>query len=163
MGCGAGDGYEAGNGGQGMAQSADGVVWDRISEATPVRLLGRRVRVYGLSTPAAGLSQVLSGGSAALAPWEQSVVYQPFLLEVNGTFYDFYNAAGTNEYGKPAEESGCESGCSRVGTETHSCDRGRTETKRAGGLGAGRYAGGAEQHASVTVCLFRMACRRAKL
>jgi hypothetical protein len=137
VGCGAGDGYEAGNGGQGMAQSADGVVWERISEATPVPPRPRRARVYGLSTPAAGLSQVLSGGSAALAPWEQRVVYQPFLLEVNGTFYDFYNAAGTNEYGKPAEESGC-AWALRPTRATVAEQR-----QRAGGLGAGRYASGA--------------------
>jgi len=34
------------------------------------------------------------------------VVYQPYLVESNGSYWDFYNAAGVNEYGAKAEESG---------------------------------------------------------
>eukprot|EP00658_Telonema_sp_P-2_P061997 TRINITY_DN50657_c0_g1_i1.p1 TRINITY_DN50657_c0_g1~~TRINITY_DN50657_c0_g1_i1.p1 ORF type:complete len:427 (+),score=84.52 TRINITY_DN50657_c0_g1_i1:100-1281(+) len=79
------DGYEAGNGGQGMAESEDGAVWSRVSATVPA----------------------LSGGSSKLAPWEDRVVYQPFLLQTDdGNYWDFYNAAGTNSFGNPAEESG---------------------------------------------------------
>ena len=77
-------GYEQGSGGQGMAVSDDGVSWSRLSDTVPVT----------------------AGASASSAPWENREVYQPFLLENNGTFYDFYNAAGTNQYGASAEESG---------------------------------------------------------
>ena len=74
-------GYEAGNGGEGVAFSADGVTWQRVSETLPI----------------------LPGGSKQLAPWESEVVYQPFLVVENGTCYDFYNARGLNEYKKQAE------------------------------------------------------------
>mmetsp|Transcript_95052 Transcript_95052/g.167872 ORF Transcript_95052/g.167872 Transcript_95052/m.167872 type:complete len:395 (-) Transcript_95052:35-1219(-) len=77
-------GYEAGNGGQGVASSSDGVVWQRLSLTTPV----------------------ISGGSANKPRWENRVVYQPYLVEFNETMWDFYNAAGTNQYGHLAEESG---------------------------------------------------------
>ena len=77
-------GYEQGSGGQGMAVSDDGVSWSRLSDTVPIT----------------------AGASASSAPWENREVYQPFLLENNGTFYDFYNAAGTNQYGASAEESG---------------------------------------------------------
>ena len=50
---------------------------------------------------------ILGGGkSKAAAKWESRVVYQPNVVITNGTIYDFYNAAGVNEYGKNAEESG---------------------------------------------------------
>ena len=46
---------------------------------------------------------VVSGGkSAAAAKWESRTVYQPNVAILNGTIYDFYNAAGTNEYGHGA-------------------------------------------------------------
>ena len=45
-------------------------------------------------------------GSSNLSKWESQEVYQPFLVEVNETVYDFYNARGINEYGVAAEESG---------------------------------------------------------
>jgi len=77
-------GYETGNGGEGVAESADGVTWSRVSQTVPI----------------------LSGGSLALAPWESQEVYQPFLVVDNGTCYDFYNARGINEYHVAAEESG---------------------------------------------------------
>ena len=81
-------GYEAGIGGQGVAYSKDGVAWERWSETTPV----------------------VPGATKTVVPWNQAwsshEVYQPFLLEVNNTFYDFYNAAGVNQFGASAEESG---------------------------------------------------------
>jgi hypothetical protein len=78
-------GMEAGDGGQGIAWSDDGVTFHR--ESTTVG--------------------VLSGGkSKAAAKWESHVVYQPNVVIANDTVYDFYNAAGVNEYGKSAEESG---------------------------------------------------------
>lgn len=78
-------GYESGDGGSGIAQSDDGIVWSRVSTSTPIISGGRR-------TPAA-------------PAWEAGVVYQPNLVESNGTFYDFYNAAGTNAGGSRAEET----------------------------------------------------------
>jgi hypothetical protein len=78
-------GMEAGDGGQGIAWSDDGVVWNRESATVGV----------------------LSGGhSKAAAKWESHVVYQPNVVIANATVFDFYNAAGVNEYGKNAEESG---------------------------------------------------------
>ena len=77
-------GYEAGDGGQGMAFSEDGVAWERVSATVPVT----------------------EGGAAQKTKWNSRVVYQPFLVESNGTYYDFYNAAGINEFGEPAEETG---------------------------------------------------------
>eukprot|EP01051_Picozoa_sp_SAG22_P016205 SAG22_NODE_2245_length_2796_cov_2.307008_2_plen_224_part_00 len=76
---------EAGDGGQGIAWSDDGVTFHR--ESTTVG--------------------VLSGGkSKAAAKWESHVVYQPNVVIANDTVYDFYNAAGVNEYGRNTEESG---------------------------------------------------------
>jgi hypothetical protein len=77
-------GYEAGDGGQGMAQSADGVSWTRVSTSVPA----------------------LAGSSPASPAWEDKVVYQPYLVEHGSTFYDFYNARGTNRFGATAEQSG---------------------------------------------------------
>lgn len=77
-------GYEAGNGGQGMAWSSDGVVWQRSSTTVPV----------------------VPGGEPSDPKWEQRTVYQPNLVLHNETLYDFYNAAGTNQYGNGAEETG---------------------------------------------------------
>mmetsp|Transcript_14564 Transcript_14564/g.43111 ORF Transcript_14564/g.43111 Transcript_14564/m.43111 type:complete len:502 (-) Transcript_14564:89-1594(-) len=77
-------GYEAGDGGQGIASSIDGVTWARVSDTIPIA----------------------PGGSSALPPWESRTVYEPFVVAVNGTLWDFYNAAGINEFGAPAEETG---------------------------------------------------------
>ena len=116
-------GMEAGDGGQGVAWSDDGVTWHRES-------------------PTVG---ALSGGkSKAAAKWESHVVYQPNVV-IDGEmvygksdslltaclagsetsfhnrgcihraslvaaaalrFADFYNAAGVNVYGQNAEETG---------------------------------------------------------
>lgn len=67
-----------------MATSLDGVNWDRLSDTVPV----------------------ISGGSSDKPDWEKGVVYHPYLVEANGTMWDFYNARGINQYGKVAEESG---------------------------------------------------------
>ena len=57
-------GYEQGDGGEGVASSTDGAIWSRVSDTIPV----------------------LTGGkSAAAAKWESKVVYQPNLVEHNGT------------------------------------------------------------------------------
>lgn len=40
------------------------------------------------------------------ANWERDILYQPNLIQVNSTMYDFYNAHGVNQYNQPAEESG---------------------------------------------------------
>ena len=78
-------GYEAGDGGEGIAWSDDGVEWHRESATVGV----------------------LSGGkSPAAAKWESHVVYQPNVVISGEMVYDFYNAAGVNEYGKNAEETG---------------------------------------------------------
>ena len=80
-------GYESGDGGEGIAFSDDGLVWQRVSKATPTIPGGSR------NPPAPA--------------WETRTVYQPFLVDDgNGTLFDFYNAAGTNQFGKGAEETG---------------------------------------------------------
>lgn len=63
-------GYELGAGSQGLAWSSNGITWQRCSDLSPV------------------LSIVGS------APWENRVVYAPYLLEHNGLFWNFYNAKG---------------------------------------------------------------------
>ena len=63
------NGYELRPGAQGLAVSEDGLVWRRFSENTPV------LSVNGAKD------------------WESDCIYQPFLLEEDGTFYNFYNAA----------------------------------------------------------------------
>eukprot|EP00037_Helgoeca_nana_P022532 m.230255 g.230255 ORF g.230255 m.230255 type:complete len:506 (+) comp26021_c0_seq1:272-1789(+) len=77
-------GYEAGDGGQGMAFSTDGVVWER----------------------AAGTIPIVAGATPSSPPWESRTVYQPYIVHTNATMYDFYNAAGVNRYGHAAEETG---------------------------------------------------------
>jgi hypothetical protein len=63
--------------------SSDGVVWQRASATVPV----------------------VPGGTPTDPAWETRTVYQPFLVSHNDTLYDFYNAAGTNEFGRGAEET----------------------------------------------------------
>ena len=61
-------GYEAGDGGEGIAWSDDGVSWNRESETVGI----------------------LSGGnSKAAAKWESRVVYQPNVVIANDTVWDF--------------------------------------------------------------------------
>lgn len=62
-------GYELRPGAEGLAWSEDGEVWHRADEDTPI-----------LSVEGA-------------AEWEKDCIYQPWLVEHDGRFYDFYNAA----------------------------------------------------------------------
>jgi predicted GH43/DUF377 family glycosyl hydrolase len=62
-------GYELRPGAEGLAWSDDGKTWHRNSKNTPT-----------LSIDGA-------------KEWEQSCIYQPWLLEHDGKFWDFYNAA----------------------------------------------------------------------
>lgn len=70
-------GYELRPGAEGAAWSEDGKKWERASATTPI-----------LSIEGA-------------APWEKDCIYQPWLLEHAGTFWNFYNAAngGTEQMG----------------------------------------------------------------
>ena len=62
-------GYELRPGAEGAAWSSDGLKWQRASEDTPT-----------LSIEGA-------------AEWEKDCIYAPWLLEAEGQFWDFYNAA----------------------------------------------------------------------
>lgn len=62
-------GYELRPGAEGLAWSEDGKAWQRHSDDTPT-----------LSIEGA-------------AEWEKDCIYQPWLIEHAGTFWDFYNAA----------------------------------------------------------------------
>jgi predicted GH43/DUF377 family glycosyl hydrolase len=63
-------GYELRPGYEGVAVSDNGLTWQRAKNAP-----------------------ILSVHDAGCAAWEQSCIYQPWLLEHDGRFYDFYNAA----------------------------------------------------------------------
>jgi predicted GH43/DUF377 family glycosyl hydrolase len=62
-------GYEIRPGAEGAASSEDGLTWQRASETTPI-----------LSIEGA-------------ADWEKDCIYAPWLLEHDGQFWNFYNAA----------------------------------------------------------------------
>jgi len=62
-------GYEIRPGAEGVAWSTDGITWHRTSEDKPI-----------LSIEGA-------------AEWEKDCIYQPWLLEHGGEFWNFYNAA----------------------------------------------------------------------
>jgi len=63
-------GYELRPGAEGLARSEDGIHWERATD-TPI----------------------LSVYDADCEDWEQSCIYQPWLVEHEGTYYNFYNAA----------------------------------------------------------------------
>jgi predicted GH43/DUF377 family glycosyl hydrolase len=63
-------GYELRPGSEGLAMSDDGLVWRRAKD-----------------------EPVLSISDPDCADWEKNCIYQPWLLEHNGRFFDFYNAA----------------------------------------------------------------------
>ena len=63
-------GYELRPGSEGLAMSDDGLSWRRAKDAP----------VLSINDPDCG-------------DWESSCVYQPWLLEYRGRFFDFYNAA----------------------------------------------------------------------
>ena len=67
-------GYEAGVGSNGLASSIDGVNWSRVQNA-PV------VSIYDDDAGA----------------WESNVIYMPWLIEHEGTYYNHYNAKGGPE------------------------------------------------------------------
>ena len=71
-------GYELRPGYEGIASSADGIAWKRSRD-----------------------KYILSVHDSDCGRWEQSCIYQPWLVEHEGTFYDFYNAAsgGTEQMG----------------------------------------------------------------
>jgi len=63
-------GYELRPGYEGVASSTDGITWSRASN-----------------------DPILSIFQPGLGDWEQSCIYQPWLVEHEGRFYNFYNAA----------------------------------------------------------------------
>lgn len=63
-------GYESRPGYEGVASSAIGLAWQQAKPAP-----------------------ILSVYDPDCGAWEQSCIYQPWLVENNGTFYNFYNAA----------------------------------------------------------------------
>jgi predicted GH43/DUF377 family glycosyl hydrolase len=63
-------GYELRPGSEGVAVSDDGLTWRRAKD-----------------------QPILSVFDADCGKWEQSCVYQPWLVEHQGRFFDFYNAA----------------------------------------------------------------------
>ena len=73
-------GYELEPGYEGLASSDDGLTWTR-AKATPV----------------------LSVHDADCGAWETACIYQPWLVEHDGTFFDFYNAKGK---GRAVEQVG---------------------------------------------------------
>ena len=62
------------------------ILWERVSNTTPVTPGGKH--------------------EPPDQKWQSAVVYQPFLVESNGTYYDIYNARGVNAAGAGAEETG---------------------------------------------------------
>lgn len=66
-------GYELRPGYEGIASSTDGIKWQKALEYP-----------------------ILSIYQDDCQQWEQSCIYQPWLVEVNDTFYNFYNAANGN-------------------------------------------------------------------
>lgn len=63
-------GYELRPGYEGVASSVDGITWQRAKE-----------------------EPVLSVHQADCGAWEKSCIYQPWLVEHEGKYYNFYNAA----------------------------------------------------------------------
>ncbi|MFB6138410.1 MAG: hypothetical protein ABEJ42_08775 [Halobacteriaceae archaeon] len=62
--------YEIRPGSEGVARSDDGLTWERARDES-----------------------ILSVYDEDCAEWEEDCIYQPWLLEHEGTYYDFYNAA----------------------------------------------------------------------
>lgn len=65
-------GYEIDPGYEGIASSEDGLTWQRASDR-----------------------YILSVHEPEVGDWERACIYQPWLLEHEGTFYNFYNAKRT--------------------------------------------------------------------
>lgn len=64
-------GYELRPGYEGVAQSVDGISWKRAKD-----------------------EPILSVHQKDCGKWEESCIYQPWLVEYEGKYYNFYNAAG---------------------------------------------------------------------
>jgi len=77
-------GYELRPGYEGIASSEDGIVWNRAQD-----------------------KYILSVHDKDRGEWEQSCIYQPWLVEHEGRFYDFYNAAngGIEQMGVAVSEN----------------------------------------------------------
>lgn len=67
-------GYEMEPGYEGVASSTDGLSWTRAKD-----------------------QPILSVFDSDCAEWEKKCIYQPWLVEHDGQFYNFYNAKGTRE------------------------------------------------------------------
>jgi predicted GH43/DUF377 family glycosyl hydrolase len=63
-------GYELRPGYEGVATSEDGITWTRVGD-----------------------QPILSIYQSDIKPWEKDCIYQPWLVEHQGTYYNFYNAA----------------------------------------------------------------------
>ena len=68
-------GYEIDPGYEGVAASEDGITWQRASDRP-----------------------ILSIHDADIGDWEKDCIYQPWLVEHGGTFYNFYNAKRMPEW-----------------------------------------------------------------
>ena len=68
-------GYEIDPGYEGVASSADGVAWERAKDG-----------------------YILSIHEPEVGEWEKDCIYQPWLVEHEGTFYNFYNAKRMPEW-----------------------------------------------------------------
>lgn len=68
-------GYEIDPGYEGIASSVNGLIWQRAKD-----------------------SPVLSVYDSDVGEWEKDCIYQPWLLEHNGIFYNFYNAKKMPEW-----------------------------------------------------------------
>jgi hypothetical protein len=64
-------GYKSGNGGNGMALSTDGLLWTRVSDTMPI----------------------ISSATSDAPAWENKVVYQPYLVEINGAYWKLLQCA----------------------------------------------------------------------
>jgi len=76
-------GYELKPGYEGVASSEDGITWQRAKE-----------------------EPILSVFQKDCAAWEKDCIYQPWLLEHEGTFYNLYNAKGKGSAKGKVEQLG---------------------------------------------------------
>jgi len=76
-------GYELGSGADGIASSADGLIWQRAKD-----------------------KPILSVHDADVGDWEKACIYQPWLVEYEKQYYVYYNARGSFEWSKCFEQIG---------------------------------------------------------
>lgn len=86
-------GYEIDPGYEGVARSEDGLVWRRAKE-----------------------SYILSVHEPEVGNWEKDCIYQPWLLEHEGRFYNFYNAKRMPEW---IEQMGMATSCDLLQWQRH--------------------------------------------